>query len=58
MDRPYWKHWQLLKEVESLTLDDVLDHAREHLFTNATVLCFTEGNLKKEEVRRGGEGEE
>ncbi len=36
---------------------DVLDHASNHLLTNATVLCFAEGNLEKEEVREGGRRE-
>ena len=45
MERPYWKHWQLLASVTSLNVSQVVSSVSDALFSNSTLLCLAHGNL-------------
>ena len=53
MDRPRWKNWQLIEELQNpnITIDVVLNHMRTLLAAGSTLLCFTHGNVDKAEVK-------
>ena len=53
MDRPRWKHWQLIDELlnTSVTPELLFNHMQSLLMKGSTLLCFAHGNVGKSEVQ-------
>jgi len=49
LEQPYWRHWELLSEVEGLDLDQLV-HFADSLLSDITLLCFAHGNLDQSQV--------
>ena len=55
MERPYWKHWQLLAELNkikssSTAMATLLDHLTSLYGAGSSVTCFLHGNIAKDTV--------
>ena len=53
MDRPKWKNWQLINELQndSVTTDVLLKQMKSLLMQGSSLLCFVHGNIDKSEVQ-------
>ena len=49
LERPFWRHWELLSEMESLELDQIAQFS-DTLLSDITLLCFAHGNLNQSQV--------
>ena len=49
LEQPYWRHWELLSEMEGLELDQIVQFA-DNLLSDITLLCFAHGNLHQSQV--------
>ena len=59
MERPYWKHWQLLNELNKIkalptnaAMATLWAHIVQLYGTGSTVTCFLHGNIAKSTVRQ------
>lgn len=50
MNRPYWKHWQVLAHLTNLTQEDVQSFVNTKLLSNLTLLCLAHGNIDQKTV--------
>ena len=49
LERPYWRHWELLSEVKKLGLEEISSFAN-NLLSNINLLCFAHGNVNQSKV--------
>ena len=49
LERPYWRHWELLSEVKKLGLEEIESFAN-NLLSNINLLCFAHGNVNQSKV--------
>ena len=49
LERPYWRHWELLSEVKKLGLEEIEPFAN-NLLSNINLLCFAHGNVNQSKV--------
>lgn len=50
LERPVWRHEQLILSMINVELRDVLDYAASHLMDGLNVVCLVDGTTRNEMV--------